>query len=72
MAMGLEMLMKSFGVDPDEIKVQMAGAQQKLNEELQSFHQQMNRIEAKQAEILNRISDLEESKARELITLNGN
>lgn len=63
MAMGLEMLMKSMGVDPEEIKGQFTEAQQKLAQELTSFHQQLNRIEKQQQTILNWIADQEKRDA---------
>jgi hypothetical protein len=62
MANGLEMLMRSVGFDPDEIKEQMVQTQQKISEELTAFHQQLNRIEATQQQISNRLSTLEEKE----------
>jgi hypothetical protein len=67
MAVGLEVLMKSFGVDPDEIKNQMGLAQQRLNDELTSIHAQLDRIEGNQKTILDqqreqgeRLAEIEE------------
>lgn len=70
MAVGLEVLMKSFGIDPDEIKNQMGLAQQRLNEELASIHGQLDRIEANQKTILDeqraqgeRLAEIEERES---------
>ncbi len=60
MAMGFEMLLKSFGFDPEEVKTQIGQAHGKLVEEMTSFHQQLNRIERNQQKILETQSELAE------------
>ena len=73
MAMGMEMLLKSMGFDPDVVREQFESARQQVDAKVQQIESKLDRIELSQSRIeaqnqeILRCLELSEERAKELV-----
>lgn len=69
---GIEMLMKSMGLDPEQLKQQFGGAMVQMQNRIQGIESALQRIELRQMAIMESLQLIDPVRANQEVMTHGN